>query len=69
MRAGTRASKLARLQTQIVVDKLLARSPGQTIEVVPVTTGGDKIVDRPIAELGFSGVFVKELEDALLRKE
>jgi hydroxymethylbilane synthase len=66
VRIGTRASKLARLQTQIVVDKLQAQFPTETIEVIPVTTGGDKVVDKPIAELGFRGVFVKELEEALL---
>jgi hydroxymethylbilane synthase len=68
-RVGTRASKLARLQTQIVVDRLKAKIPDVQLEEVAVTTGGDKIVDRPIAELGFRGVFVKELEDALLRGE
>lgn len=69
MRVGTRASKLARLQTQIIVDKLQAHFPNENIEVVPVTTGGDKVVDRPISELGFRGVFVKELEEALLANE
>ncbi len=69
MRVGTRASKLARLQTQIVVDQLQTHFPNETIEVVPVTTGGDKVVDRPIADLGFRGVFVKELEEALLAHE
>lgn len=68
-RVGTRASKLARLQTQIVVDKLKAQIPNVELEEVAVTTGGDKIVDRPIAELGFRGVFVKELEDALFRRD
>lgn len=69
MRVGTRASKLARLQTQVVVDKLKSKFPGQEIEIVLVTTGGDKIVDKPIAEIGSRGVFVKELEDALLKGE
>ena len=68
-RVGTRASKLARLQTQIVVDKFKAQVPALELEEIAVTTGGDKIVDRPIAELGFRGVFVKELEDALFRRE
>lgn len=68
-RVGTRASKLARLQTTIVVEKLKAQFPQCEIEEVAVTTGGDKIVDKPIAELGFRGVFVKELEDALFRGE
>jgi len=69
LRIGTRASKLARLQTDIVVGQLKSLFPNERIEIVPVTTGGDKVVDKPIAELGFRGVFVKELEDALLRNE
>jgi hydroxymethylbilane synthase len=68
-RIGTRASKLARLQTQIVVGKLRAKIPDVHLEEIAVTTGGDKVTDRPIAELGFRGVFVKELEDALFRRE
>lgn len=69
MRIGTRASTLAKLQTQIVVSNLEALFPHEIIEVVHVTTGGDKQTDKPIADLGFRGVFVKELEDALLRHE
>jgi hydroxymethylbilane synthase len=66
MRVGTRASDLARLQTQIVVDTLKEVSPDTDVEVVLITTGGDKVQDRPIAQIGTRGVFVKELEEALL---
>jgi porphobilinogen deaminase len=66
MRVGTRASDLARLQTQMVVDRLKAVSPETEVEVVLITTGGDKVQDRPIAQIGTRGVFVKELEEALL---
>ncbi len=69
MRVGTRASKLARRQTEIVVEKLGLHFPDLEIEVVPVTTRGDSQRDRPIAELGTTGVFVKELEEALLENE
>lgn len=53
----------------MVAGKLIAAFPDETIEIVPITTGGDKVVDRPIAEIGTRGVFVKELEDALLNNE
>ncbi len=66
IRIGTRESKLALLQTEIVVKALLRQFPTLKIEVQPITTGGDKVQDRPIAELGLRGVFVKELEEALL---
>ncbi len=65
VRVGTRESQLARLQTDIVIAALSGRFPELKFEVVPITTGGDKVLDRPIAELGGRGVFVKELEDAL----
>jgi hydroxymethylbilane synthase len=58
------------VQTQSVVDALLALAPDLHIELVPVTTGGDRsqATNRPDAEWG-SGVFVKELELALLRED
>jgi hydroxymethylbilane synthase len=65
VRVGTRESQLARLQTDIVIAALSGRFPELKFEVVPITTGGDKIQDRPIADLGGRGVFVKELEEAL----
>lgn len=69
IRVGTRESQLARLQTDIAVIALQQRFPGARFEIVPITTHGDKVQDRPIAELGASGVFVKELEKALLARE
>lgn len=65
VRVGTRESQLARLQTDIVIASLSARSPDLKFEIVPITTGGDKVQNKPIAELGGRGVFVKELEEAL----
>lgn len=65
VRVGTRESQLARLQTDIVIAALSGKFPELKFEVVPITTGGDKVLDRPIAELGGRGVFVKELEEAL----
>lgn len=69
IRIGTRDSKLARLQTDTVMARLKALSDQIEIEIVPVTTKGDRVLDRPIAELGSRGVFVKELEEALLANE
>ncbi|CAN5395143.1 hydroxymethylbilane synthase [soil metagenome] len=66
IRVGTRESKLARLQTDVVIDTLKKNYPDTTFEVHPITTGGDKVLDRPIVELGGRGVFVKELEEALI---
>jgi hydroxymethylbilane synthase len=66
IRIGTRESKLALLQTEIVKNSLTRKFADLRIEVVHITTGGDKVQDRPIADLGSQGVFVKELEEALL---
>ncbi len=66
IKIGTRESKLALIQTEIVKAALSSAFAHLQIEVVHITTGGDKIQDRPIADLGSRGVFVKELEEALL---
>lgn len=68
IRVGTRESILARLQTDIVVGKLQNKFPDLEFQITPVTTHGDKVQDRPIAEIGTRGVFVKELEKALYDK-
>lgn len=68
LRIGTRESKLALLQTDIVVKKLKERLPQLTIEVVPMSTKGDQILNRSLASFGGKGVFTKELEVALLDK-
>jgi len=69
VRIGTRASKLARMQTDIVVDRLSKQFPDLKFNVSLITTGGDKQRDVPISQVGTTGVFVKELEDALLNDE
>ncbi len=63
---GTRESLLARLQTDIVLQALTKNFPNHLFEIVAVTTHGDKLLNKPIADLGSRGVFVKELEEALL---
>ncbi len=64
LRLGTRGSKLALAQAELVRAGLAAY--GIVCELVPVKTTGDRITDRPLAEAGGKGLFTKELEDALL---
>ncbi|MBI1852659.1 MAG: hydroxymethylbilane synthase [Planctomycetes bacterium] len=66
---GSRASPLARAQTEIVRAAIVARSPDVRIRVVTRTSRGDHDRERPLTEMGGVGVFTKELEDALLAHE
>ena len=66
LKVGTRESILARRQTDIALDALSAKFPGMQFEIIAVKAMGDKNLNKPLAELGGRGVFVKELEDALL---
>src|SRR5271167_2555626 len=66
LRIGTRGSKLALVQANMVAD--LLRGIGAASEIVVLKTTGDKILDRPLADAGGKGLFVKELEDALLNE-
>ena len=66
VKIGTRGSQLALWQTHHVKAQLEAAHPGLACEVVIIKTRGDAIQDRPLAEVGGKGLFVKELEDALL---
>jgi hydroxymethylbilane synthase len=65
LRVGTRGSKLARAQADLVRDALASRC-GFASELVAIKTSGDRIHDRPLAEAGGKGLFAKELEEALL---
>ena len=67
VRVGTRRSILAMAQTRMVVETLSATSPGVDFEIVPMSTKGDVVRDRPIGEIGGDAPFAAELEDALLR--
>ena len=64
IRIATRASKLATIQARAVAERIVAR--GATVEIIAVTTRGDLALDRSLAAIGGDGVFVKELEAALL---
>ena len=66
VRIATRASELALWQSRHVAAALEAAWPGLGTELVPLTTSGDRILDRPLALLGGKGLFIKELEVAML---
>src|SRR5262245_16084557 len=64
LRVGTRGSRLALTQAEQAAERL--RAPGIEIALVPITTAGDKDRTKPFGEIGSRGVFVKEIEEALL---
>lgn len=66
---GTRASKLALWQAEWVKSELQRLNPGIHVELNRIKTTGDKILDVPLAKVGGKGLFVKEIEEALLRGE
>lgn len=66
LRIATRKSPLALWQAYYVRDALLAAHPELQIELVAMTTRGDQILDSPLAKVGGKGLFVKELERAML---
>lgn len=63
---ATRGSKLALWQAEHVKSRLLERYPGLEVELLLIKTMGDKIQDVPLAKVGGKGLFVKEIEEALL---
>ena len=65
IRIGTRKSRLAHAQTQMVADRIKDKFPDTEIEIINITTTGDRISDRPLTEIGGKGVFVSEIENAL----
>jgi len=64
IRIGSRGSRLALTQAELAADRL--RGEGVEIALVPITTAGDKDRTKPFGEIGSRGVFVKEIEEALL---
>jgi len=66
---GTRASKLALWQAEWVKSELERLYPGIKVELNKIKTTGDKILDVPLAKVGGKGLFVKEIEEAMLRGE
>lgn len=66
LRIATRKSPLAMWQAEHIKARLMALHPGLEVELVTFTTQGDKILDTPLAKIGGKGLFVKELEAAML---
>ena len=64
LRVGSRGSRLALAQAELAAERL--RRPGAQVALVPITTAGDRDRTRPFGEIGSRGVFVKEIEEALL---
>ena len=69
LRIATRKSALALWQAEHVRDAICARHPGLDVELVTFSTRGDRILDTPLAKVGGKGLFVKELESAMLAGE
>jgi hydroxymethylbilane synthase len=66
VRIGSRGSRLALVQAELAASAV--RRPGVEIALVPITTAGDRDRTRPFGEIGARGVFVKEIEEALLER-
>jgi hydroxymethylbilane synthase len=66
IRIATRGSALALWQANWVRDRLMADDPALAVELLVLKTRGDKILDRALSEVGGKGLFVKEIEEALL---
>ena len=69
IRIGTRASALALWQAEWVKSELEKKYPGMTVTLTKIKTTGDKILDVPLAKVGGKGLFVKEIEEAMLANE
>lgn len=65
IRIGTRGSKLALVQSEMIRAELMRRHAGLEVELVRITTKGDTVLDRPLAAIGGKGLFVTEIEDAM----
>lgn len=66
IRIGSRDSRLAVIQSEMVIDSIRAYDPTAEVELVTMKTTGDLILDRPLSQIGGKGLFVKELDRALL---
>lgn len=66
---GTRKSPLALWQADRVCDLLQKHHPDTTVEIVKIVTSGDKILDKPLVQVGGKGIFTKEIEQAMMDGE
>ena len=69
LKIGSRGSKLALWQSEYIRGLIMERNPGTEVEIVKIKTQGDKITDVALSKIGGKGLFVKEIEDALLKGE
>ena len=69
LKIGTRGSQLALFQANWVKDQLVQTHPGLKVTLIKIKTTGDKIQDAPLAKIGGKGLFVKEIEEALIQKK
>jgi hydroxymethylbilane synthase len=69
IRIATRKSALALWQAEYVKARLEEAHPGLLVTLVPMVSRGDKLLDSPLSKIGGKGLFVKELETALLENE
>lgn len=67
LRIGTRGSKLALIQAEYVKGLLVKHYPDIAFEIIPISTSGDRIQDKPLYDIGGKGLFLKEIEEALLK--
>jgi len=69
LKIGTRGSRLAVSQSEWVKGQIEAAHPDIRVELISIRTKGDKIIDSPLSMIGGKGLFVKEIEEALLRED
>jgi len=69
IRIGSRASKLALAQAQWVMAKITAHYTDIRVDLIKITTKGDRIINKPLSTIGGKGLFVKEIEESLSRGE
>ncbi|NQT55113.1 MAG: hydroxymethylbilane synthase, partial [Desulfobacteraceae bacterium] len=69
LKIGTRGSKLALAQSQWIKKRIETKYPHIQVELVKIKTTGDKILNSPLSRIGGKGLFVKEIEEALIREK
>lgn len=69
LRLGSRGSLLAKTQSQLVASELEKRHKGLAVDLIIIKTTADQIQDKPLTELGGKGLFTKEIEQALIKRE
>ena len=66
IKIGSRESQLAVRQAEIIRAQIMSCDPGITVEIITMKTTGDKILDKSLEKIGGKGLFVKELDRALM---